>query len=152
MTELQSEFLYELYVDLDKPIELGVTPRGNRQIYYINGGSFEGPKIKGVVLPGGGDWLLIRSDGVAEMDVKGTVRTDDGYLVYASYTGRIYASPEVWQKVMKNEPVDPSEYYFRCTPYYETSSEKYSWLNRIVAVGVGRLTETGVAIKVYKIL
>jgi len=152
MTELQSEFLYEVYADLDKPIDLGITPRGNRQIYYIKGGSFKGPDIKGVVLPGGGDWFLIRSDGTAEMDVKATVRTDDGHLIYVCYDGYLHASPEVWQKMMKEEPVDPSEYYFRCKPYYETSSQKYSWLNRIVAVGIGRLTETGVAFKVYKIL
>jgi hypothetical protein len=152
MRELQSEFLYEVYADLDKPIDLGITPRGNRQIYYIKGGSFKGPNIKGDVLPGGGDWFLIRSDGTAEMDVKATVRTDDGDLIYVCYTGYLYASPDVWQKMMKEEPIDPSEYYFRCTPYYETSSQKYSWLNRIVAVGIGRLTETGVAFKVYKIL
>ncbi len=152
MTELKSEFLCDVYADLDKPIELGITPRGNRQIYYIKGGSVKGPDIKGVILPGGGDWFLIRSDGTAELDVKATLRTDDGHLIYACYTGYLYASSEVWHKMMKEEPVDPSEYYFRSTPYYETSSEKYSWMNRIVAVGVGRLTETGVAFKVYKIL
>ncbi len=152
MAELQSEFLCEVHVDLDKPIELGITPRGNRQIYYIKGGSLKGPNLKGVVLPGGGNWFLIRSDGVAEMDVKATVRTDDGHFIYGYDSGYLYASPEVWQKMTKEEPIDPSEYYLRSIPHYETSSEKYNWLNRIVAVGVGRLIETGVAFKVYKIL
>jgi len=152
MTELKSEFLYEAYVDLDKPIELGITPQGNRQIYYFKGGSLKGPNIKGVVIPGGGNWLLIRSDGAAQMDIKATIRTDDGHFIYSYDSGYLYASPEIWQKMMKEEPIDPSEYYLRSVPYYETSSEKYSWMNRIVAVGIGRLTETGVAFKVYKIL
>jgi hypothetical protein len=152
MTEFQYEFLYEVYADLEKPIGLGITPRGNREIYYVKCGSFKGPKLEGVVLPGGGNWFLIRSDGTAELDVRGTLRTNDGHLIYVSQPGYLHASPEVWQKMIREEPVDPSQYYFRSTPYYETSSDKYSWLNRIVAVGIGRLTETGVAFKVYKIL
>jgi len=54
--------------------------------------------------------------------------------------------------MQKGEAVDPSEYYFRTTPVFETASEKYGWLNRIVAVGIGRMTPTGVGYKVYAIL
>lgn len=152
MTDLNTEFLCEVSVDLEEPQNVGATPHGNRQIYYVKGGSFEGPKLKGEVLPGGGDWLLLRPDGAGELDVRGTMRTDDGHLIYTYYRGIIHASPEVTQRVAQGESVDPSEYYFRTAPVYETASEKYSWLNRIVAVAVGRFAPNRVAYKVYSIL
>ena len=73
------------------------------------------------------------------LDIRATLRTDDGHLIYTSYTGRAHGG-------------GTPEFYFRVTPYYETSSEKYGWLNRIVAVGVGSITPTGVAYNVYEIL
>ena len=103
----------------------------------MKGGTFEGPRLKGEVLPGGGDCLVFRPDGAGELDVRATLRTDDGHLIYTYYRGIIQASPEVTQRVAQGESVDRSEYYFRTAPVYETASEKYSWLNRIVAVAVG---------------
>ena len=152
MAELKTELLYEVSVDLEAPQDVGATPHGVRRIYYVKGGTFQGPRLKGEVLPGGGDWLLLRPDGAGELDVRATVRTDDGHLIYTHYRGIINASPEVMQRIAAGEAVDPSEYYFRTAPYFETSSEKYGWLNRIVAVGVGRMIPNGVAYTVYAVL
>lgn len=152
MAELKAELLFELSVDLEPPQNVGATPRGNRQIYYVKGGSFEGPKVKGEVLPGGGDWLLFRPDGAAELDVRATARTDDGHLIYTYYRGIIQAPPEVAQRLFMGEAVDPSQYYFRTAPVFETSSEKYGWLNRIVAVGVGQIKPNWVGYSVYQVL
>lgn len=138
--ELKSEFLMEFSADLDEGLEIGETPHGNRRIVYITGGEFEGPKLKGQVLPGGGDWLLIRPDGAGELDVRATLRTDDGHLIYSFYRGIFHGG------------AGGSDIYFRTTPYYETSSEKYGWLNRIVAVGVGTFGQSRVTYKVYTIL
>src|SRR3990172_7009050 len=105
MTDLKAEFLFEVSVDLEAPQSVGATPHGNRQIYYVKGGTFEGPKAKGQVLPGGGDWLLLRPDGAGELDVRGTLRTDDGHLIYTYYRGIIEASPDVMQRALQGETV-----------------------------------------------
>ena len=118
----------------------------------MKGGTFEGPKLRGEVLPGGGDWLLLRPDGAGELDVRGTLRTDDGHLIYTYYRGIIHVPPEAMQRALRGETLDPSEYYFRTAPVYETSSGKYGWLNRIVAVAVGRFAPNWVGYRVYAIL
>ena len=86
------------------------------------------------------------------MDVRITLRTDDGCLIYMSYRGVTSITPEVIQRITRGESVDPTEYYFRTTPVFETGAEKYSWLNRIVAVGVGQRLPTAVSYMVYEIL
>jgi Protein of unknown function (DUF3237) len=152
MTDLKTELLFEMRADLAEPQDVGATPAGTRRIVPVTGGTFEGPKLKGAVLPGGGDWLLIRSDGVRQLDVRATLQTDDGHLIYVSYRGIFDVSPAVFQRLLQGEAVAPSEYYFRITPVFETGAEKYGWLNRLVAVGVGTRTPTGVAYTVYAIL
>ncbi len=154
MSEVKTEFLFDMSADLDweGAIDVGATPYGVRRIIYVTGGTFEGPKMKGVVLPGGGDWLIVRPDGATILDVRATLRTDDGHIIYTYYQGINYTPPEVRERMQKGEAVDPSEYYFRTTPVFETASEKYGWLNRIVAVGIGRVTPTGVVYRVYAIL
>jgi hypothetical protein len=152
MADLKAELLCEVSVDLEVPQNIGATPHGNRQIYGVKGGTFEGPKLKGEVLPGGGDWALLRPDGAGELDVRATMRTDDGHLIYTYYRGILHAPPEVAQRMLQGETVDPSQYYFRTTPVYETASDKYGWLNRIVAVGVGRFAANWVGYTVYAIL
>src|SRR4030042_5287914 len=112
MAELKTELLYEVSVDLETPQNVGATPHGNRRIYYVKGGTFEGPKLKGEVLPGGGDRVPLRPDGAGELDVRATMRTDDGHLIYAYYRGILHPPPEVALRVMQGEDVDPSEYYF----------------------------------------
>ena len=76
------ELLYEAHVDLEPPQVVGQTPLGMRQIFYVKGGTFEGPRMRGEILPGGGDWALIRPDGALQLDVRATVRTDDGDTIY----------------------------------------------------------------------
>ena len=137
---LRSDLLMELSADLEEGLPLANTPRGDRRIVYVKGGRFEGARLKGDLLPGGGDWFLMRPDGVGELDVRATLRTHDGHLIYATYRGLVHGK------------FGTPDFYFRITPYYETGSEKYGWLNRIVAVGVGTVTEQGVAYKVYEIL
>lgn len=152
MAELRSELLGELSVDLEEPLELGATPHGVRRIYGVKGGTFRGPKLKGKVLPTGGDWLLIRPDGAGELDVRATLRTDDGHIIYTYYRGILHGPPEVAARILRGETPDPSEYYFRTTPCFETGSEKYAWLNRTVAVGVGKIGPNWVGYTVYAIL
>ena len=85
--EPRLEFLYEITAEVGAPIAIGDNPHGNRQIVPLVGGSFAGPHLNGTVLSGGGDWLLIRPDGVGELDVRAALQTDDGALVYVTYRG-----------------------------------------------------------------
>lgn len=153
MQQLQSQFLFEFSADLEVPLDVGDTPQGQRRIIMVKGGTFEGPRLSGEVLQGGGDWLLVRSDGARELDVRATLRTYDNHLIYVHYRGIMQLPAPVLERFNRGErDIDPSSYYFRTTPVFETGSEKYGWLNRIVAVGVGRRTGSGVAYAVFEIL
>ena len=154
MSDLKTEFLCTVtaHVDWRQVIDLGVTPHGIRQIIYIKGGTVEGPKLKGVVLPGGGDWFVRRADQMVEVDVRCVLRTDDNHLIYCCLRGINEMTAEVAIKAITGQSVDSSKYYFRVTTVTETGSQKYAWLNRIVAVGVGNLMPAGVEYKIYMVL
>lgn len=154
MSDLKTEFLCNVvaYVDWQHVIDIGMTPHGIRQIIYIKGGTFAGPKIKGVVLPGGGDWFIRRADQVVELDVRAVLRTDDNHLIYSCLRGINETPVEVAVKAVSGESTDSSKYYFRVTTSIETGSKKYEWLNRIIAVGVGKLVPVGVEYKIYAVL
>lgn len=145
------ELLYEIAMDADV-LDIGPAPGGRRRIVRVTGGTFHGPRLRGVVLPGGGDWLVERADGSRRLDVRITLRTDDGHLIYAYYPGLFVGGPGVLERIGRGEPVSPSEYYFRVAPMFETAAEKYGWLNHVLAIGVGRRTPSQVAYTVYAIL
>lgn len=151
MPELHSEYLFTIRVTVDLLHDVGTTPFGTRHIDMLGDGGFEGPKLKGKVL-GGMDQKIFRSDGAMNPNVRLMLETDDGALIYMYYTGLRYGSAEVMQRIADGEEVDPSEYYLRNTPYFETSAEKYDWLNRIVSVGVGRRMPDHAAYDVFQIL
>ena len=154
MPDLKTEFLCTVAANVDwrQVIDVGATPHGIRQIVYIRGGTFEGPKVKGVVLPGGGDWFVRRADQVVEVDVRCVLRTDDNHLIYCCLRGINDMTAEIAIKAIRGESIDSSKYYFRVTAEIETGSKKYEWLNRIVAVGVGNLMPAGVEYKIYTVL
>jgi len=133
---LKSELLFDMTATLEAPQQVGATHEGGRSIFYATGGTIKGPKVNGTVLPGGGDWFRMRSDGIGELDVRATFKTDDGALVYTHYKGVL----------------NPTTGYFRTTPRFETSSEKYQWLTKLVAVGVGKAGQNAVSYQVYHIL
>lgn len=147
--EPRLELLYEMHVDLEAPQVIGQTPVGMRQIFYVVGGSFEGPRLRGEVLPGGGDWALIRSDGVLQLDVRATVRSDDGALIYAFYYGLLDASQDVYRRIFAGEDVPVDEYYFYIAPLFQTAAAQYQWLNRTLAVGKGKVVPSGVEYRVF---
>jgi hypothetical protein len=154
MSDLKTEFLCTVNANFDwrQVIDVGATPHGIRQIIYIKGGKFEGPKLKGDVLPGGGDWFVRRADQMVELDVRCVLRTNDSHLIYCCLRGINEMSSEVAIKAITGQSIDPSKYYFRVTTVTETGSEKYAWLNRIVAVGVGKLVPAGVEYDIYTVL
>ena len=154
MSDLKTEFLCTVTANVDwrQVIDVGATPRGIRQIIYIKGGKFEGPKLKGTVLPGGGDWFVRRSDQMVELDVRCVLQTDDNHLIYCCLRGINEMSSEAAIKAITGQYIDSSKYYFRITTVTETGSEKYGWLNRIVAVGVGKLIPAGVEYEIFTVV
>ena len=124
-------------VDLNAPVwELGHTAdAGKRRIIPITGGTFNGKLLKGKILNNGADWQIVDSHGLAIIDTRYLLETDDGALIYLQTKGYRYAAPDILKQLAKGEDVDPKQYYFKITMQFETSSEKYSWLNRTVAIG-----------------
>jgi Protein of unknown function (DUF3237) len=154
---LNSKFLMDYVADLQPPRDLGGTPHGGRQIYNVTGGWFEGPSLKGKILPEGADWLMIRPDGVLELDVRATLETDDGALLYVTYYGLLKAAPEVLARFGSDDPPKASEFYFRTCPRIETGDPRYQWLNEAVCVSIGnpehiRIKQNQVAYRVFQIL
>jgi Protein of unknown function (DUF3237) len=148
---LRTEFLMQLRADLEEAQAVGETPLGGRRILYVKRGSFAGPRLRCNVLPGGGDWVLLRKDGVSQLDVGITLRCSDGSLIFVSYRGIADIPPDVRSRIVKGEDVSPNQYYFRITPVFETASEQLAWLNRLVAIGVGKRTATGVVYDIFAI-
>jgi hypothetical protein len=143
--------LYTSSVMVDPPVIVGGTPHGERRIIPIQGGSFAGPRLSGKILPGGADWQVIRTDGVAELEARYTLETDDGALIYVLNQGVRSGSKEVMGRLARGEKVHPSEYYFRTRPVFETGAPKYQWLHRIVAVATGERLPNEVIITVYEV-
>ena len=135
MLELQP--LLHVKVALEPIRDLGDTPLGRRRIIGITGGSFAGPQLSGRILPGGADWQVIRSDGVAYLDARYTLETSDGALIYVRNKGYRHGPKEVIERMGRGEEVDPALYYMRTTPWFETSAAQYAWLNRTICVGTG---------------
>ena len=146
-----TERLVDIHVDLEPAQKIGVTPAGARSIFIIAGGTFDGPHLRGTVHPGGGDWFVMRPDGAGELDVRMTLETDDGALIYLKYTGVLDVDPAVMARVFRSEDVPASEYYFRTQPRFETGSEKYVWLNKTVCVGSGIVAPGRVAYRIFAV-
>ena len=152
VSEIETEFLFTITLEVPPPLDLGETPYGSRRIASISGGSFEGPKLKGRVLPGGGDWLLLRRDGTLQLDVRLTLETDDGQHIYMTYKGFRHGPKDVIERLNRGEAIDPKLYYFRATPYFETSSEKYGWINRVCCIATGSRLPSGPTYRVFQVL
>ena len=148
---LDLEMLFDVHVDLEPPQDLGTTPLGARRIFIVKGGTFEGPKMRGTMLPGGGDWWLGLGNRAGELDVRATLRTDDGAMMLMTYCGVLDVKPEVAGRALSGEDVDPSEYYFRTTPRFETGAEQYAWLNKLVCVAIGWIGPNKVAYRVFAV-
>jgi len=149
---MASRLLMTLQVVVPPPQRLGAVPLGTRVIAPIASGSFEGARLRGKVLPGGGDWLLLRSDGVLELDLRVTLETDDGALIYMKSFGLRHGPPEVLAALARGESVDPSKYYFRTAVRFETSAPQYAFLNRLIAISYGDRRADGPIYTIREIL
>lgn len=148
---MKLDYLMEYHATLRMPPEaVGRVPGGERVIVTVTGGAFEGPRLKGTIMPTGGDWVL-SNDGVIRLDVRATLQTDDGAYVYVQYFG--IKRPEEGKAAA--EPGGATEYgqeYFMTSPRFETGDERYAWLNGLVTVAEGKAIPGGVAYRVYAVV
>jgi hypothetical protein len=107
--------------------EIGATPHGRTLVFPITGGSFDGERLRGRVLAGGGDWVTARADGIFELDLRATLETDDGALIHMTFSGLR----------------DDANHYLRTLPRFETAASQYLFLNRLIAVGIGEIRAEG---------
>jgi len=135
---LRSEFLLDFTLETQPPKTIRLLG-GDRVIVGISGGTFQGPKLKGVVMSPGGDWIVRRPDGSSVLDVRVVFVTDDGESIYVSWRGIAYTA-------------EGGSLHARILPMFETGSTKYHWLNNVVSVGVYRRTVGTVAYRVHQIL
>ena len=145
--------LLTMKVKVARVLEVGAVPHGTRRIAPLDGGTFEGPRLRGTVLPGGSaDWLLLRPDGVLELDLRATLQTDDGALISMKSFGLRHGPPAVIAALGRGETVDPSTYYFRTTPRFETAHPAYTFLNRLIAVAIGDRRAEGPIYTIHEVL
>jgi hypothetical protein len=142
--------VYRLEAALGVPLDLGEVSLGRRRIVPLTGGTFAGPELNGKLLPGvSADWQILLADGTALGDIRYTLQTDDGALLYVQSRGVRHGSPEVLERLGRGEDVDASEYTFRTSTQIETASRELAWLNRGVFISVGGRLQGGVIYETY---
>ena len=152
--ELKSEFLFDLDIDVNPPQVVGPVLKGTRLIFPFKDGFVKSDKINGKLVECGGDWGLVLDSTTFKVDVRATIETNDGALIYMTYSGYNHANATSFAMISagKGGELSPSDYYFRTSVSFETGSTKYAWLNHTVAVGLGRFPAPGkVAYRIYAI-
>ena len=150
LTELPVEHLFDLSVDLE-PAQLIPTATGTVMNFIARGGSFEGPRLRGELLPGGGDALLVGADTVGRVRVRATLRTEDDVLIHYTAGGVIRIPPDGLERLAAGERLPFEETYVRTTPVLETSDERYAWLAERVLVGLNELSKDHIDYRVYAV-
>jgi Protein of unknown function (DUF3237) len=130
-------FFADLSVTVGQPQEVGVTAHGLRRLIPIVGGTASGDGWTANVLPGGADFQLVVNDRMAVLDARYCMQTDGGDLIYVRNRAVRSGPPELMAKLLRGEPVDPGQIYFRCSPSFETASPALSWISERMFVGTG---------------
>jgi Protein of unknown function (DUF3237) len=142
--------VYRLEATLGEPLDLGDVAQGHRRIVPQTGGRFSGPEINGELLPGvSADWQIVTPDGTALADIRYTLQTDGGDLLYVQSRGVRHGSAEVLARLARGEEVDASEYTFRTSTNIETAARELDWLNKGVFISVGARQPAGVIYDTY---
>lgn len=137
---------------LKPPLETG-GPFGTRLIVEVIGGEFRAASgDRGELLTGGGDWIIVGSDGYGRLDVRAQIRMEDGAIIYTQYFGLLEMNEVVMGALENGAATDFDDQYFRTNPRFETSDPKYAWLQQGLFVGQGRVIEgLGVQYNVFRV-
>jgi len=146
------EAIFAAHVLVGAPLTVGDVGKGTRRIVPITGGEFSGPDMRGTVLPGGADWQVLRSDGVAELEARYTMQTADGALIYVRNQALCHGPPDVMAALAAGRPVAPGSYYFRGATFFEVAAERYAWLGKCIVLCAGEREPDAVHLQFYKVL
>ena len=150
---MKLEPLMNYYANLVRSVEVGKGPYGNRVIVEVDGGEFEGPRLKGTIRkPACADWLLIDDDGNGHLDVRATFETHDGAFIYVQYFGHVIMTPAVQAALAGEGETAYGEEHFFTNPRMETGDDRYRWVNTVMAVAEGRLLPGRVEYQVYQVV
>ncbi len=142
--------VYRLEASLGEPLDLGDVAQGHRRIVPLTGGTFTGPQLNGELLPGASaDWQVLLADGTALGDIRYTLQTDGGDLLYVRSRSIRHGSAEVLARLARGEDVDAAEYTFRTSTRIETAAPRLDWLNKGIFVSVGGRQAAGVIYETY---
>jgi len=131
-TKISTEYLMTLYAPLDAGQEI------DSSLYVNNvrpGGWVKGPSINGTLLAPAGDWSRVLPSGASRLDVRATIKTDDGALIYIAYNGIYKDSEETEARAAKGEVLTSKDMYVVIAPTMQTSAKKYEWLNDVQCIG-----------------
>jgi len=148
---MKLEALLSYRATLKPAVPVGPGPFGDRAIFDVTGGTFEGPRLRGTILPSGADWLLVGADGFARLDVRATLETHDGAFIYVSYFGVLEMNERVTTAMSQGSATEYGEIRFFTAPRFETGDPRYAWLNSLVTVAEGRLSPGAVEYRVYNL-
>ena len=142
--------VYRLEATVGEPLDLGDLAQDRRRIVPLTGGTFTGPELNGKLLPGSSaDWQIVLPDATALGDIRYTLRTDDGILLYVQSRGVRHGSADVLARLARGEDVDATEYTFRTSTQIETAAAGLEWLNKGVFISVGARQRGGVIYETY---
>jgi hypothetical protein len=144
--------LFRITAELGEIQVFGKTPYGERRVIEILSGRVEGPMLTGKIMPGGSDWQIIRSDGVADIRARYAIETESGARILVRSDGLRHGPPDVMARIARGENVDSSLYYFRTIMRYETSEPSLGHLNKMLALAYGERTRMTVKLDVHEIL
>ncbi|HEY0640002.1 MAG TPA: DUF3237 domain-containing protein [Pseudonocardiaceae bacterium] len=142
--------LFTLQVEIDVPV-MSNTTLGTRVTSFVRGGKFTGERLSGTLLPGGGDWAVIDTEGTFRIDARLALQIDGGPIVHMSYRGRLTMPQDAMQRMAGGETLDPEGVYFRTAPVFEVEPGEYGWLNRVQAVAKGTLGPGVAPFEVYEL-
>jgi hypothetical protein len=152
LQEVRTRSLFVMRLDV-RPLQIiGAAPGAYRRVGVVPSGVFEGECLSGKVLDGGIDWQNVRSDRSITLDVRLVLKTADDALIGMTYRGIRQGAPDVIARIEAGEAVDPSDYYFRIAPLFETAAPHYAWLNNVVAIGIGHRRADGPVYSIFEIL
>jgi Protein of unknown function (DUF3237) len=153
MPEIRTAHLFTMRLKTAAPPQLiGAGPAGDRRVMQVTDGTFEGARLRGTLMPGATDWIIARTDHVLALDVRMVLKTDDGALIGFQYRGMRHGPDDVIARLNRGEAVDPADYYFRMSGFFETGASQYVWLNRLIAVGTGDRKPDGPVYDVFEVL
>ena len=150
LRRVETQPLFVMRLNVRKLQIVGPAPGGLRRVGVVFGGSFTGERLSGKVLDGGNDWQIVRADGSTTLDVRLVLQAADGATIAMTYRGIRRGAADIVARIEAGEVVDPSSYYFRIAPFFETSSAQYGWLNGVVAIGIGHRLADGPVYSVFE--